>query len=104
MAQFAPARQDVWVNETCFAGAPGSLYSTDSCDPANPHTGTLPVLANNTLYLDSGAYEMKCGGATWTLAEANAQGVDVGTTVSPSPNTTAILAIAMAFVRSNLMV
>jgi hypothetical protein len=104
VADFAAARQDSWVNETCIASSPGALYSTDSCDPSAPHAGRIPVLANNTLFLDTGAYELKCGDATWTLAEANALGVDVGTTVAQTPDSAAVLALAAAFVRAELMV
>jgi len=92
------------VNETCVAGGAGALSSMNSCDPAAPHAGRIPVLANNTLYLNTGAYALACGAATWTLAEANALGVDVGTTVAQTPDTAAVLAIVAAFVREELMV
>jgi hypothetical protein len=103
VADFDAARQDSWVNETCVAGGAGALYSMDSCDPAAPHAGRIPVLANNTLYLDSGAYALTCGAATWTLAEANALGVDVGTIVMPSPNSVDVLWLATVFVRDVLI-
>lgn len=104
VSDFAPARQDSWVNETCVASGPSALYSTDSCNPAAPHSGRIPALANNSLYFDAGAYELQCGAATWTLAEANALGVDVGTTVAQTPATAALLALAADFVAANVMV
>jgi hypothetical protein len=53
-AAFPANVRDTWVNETCFASAGGSLYSSD-CSPASPLDGNLPLIANNSLFLDTGA-------------------------------------------------
>ena len=99
---FSPSRRDSWVNETCIAGSPGAVYHTD-CDASTPLDGLLPLLANNTLLLDAGDYTLQCGSAAWTLAEAQARGVDVGTVVGAAPDAAGVLALATAFVRSYLI-
>ena len=85
------------MNNTCVAAAASSLYSLD-CDPNHVDNGYVPLLANNTYLLDSGDYSFPCSGAHWSLATANANGVDLGTRTGPSPATAALLAMAMAFV------
>ena len=95
------ARRDSSVNCTCVAGAPSALYSLD-CDPAHLDNGYVPTLANNTYLLDSGAYSFPCAGARWDLATAQANGVDLGTRSGPSPSTPDLLALAAAFIESQL--
>ncbi len=101
-AAFGPGLRDSWVNETCVAGTMGAVYQL-SCDSSAPQNGYVPVLANNTFYLDAGSYSFTACGATWDLPTAQAHGFDVGTTVLATPNTAGILALAQAFVAANLM-
>ena len=93
--------RDSSTNCTCVAAAPASLYNLD-CDPAHLENGYVPVLANNTYLLDSGQYVFPCSSARWDLATAQANGVDVGTTSSPSPNAEGLLAIITAFLETQL--
>jgi hypothetical protein len=94
-------RRDSSVNCTCVAGSPGALYSLD-CDPAHIDNGFVPVLINNTYFLDSGAYSFPCAGQHWDLATAQSHGVDTGTVQLPSPSTDALVALATAFANSQL--
>ena len=101
-APFSGSIRDSFVNETCVVMSPGALYSFH-CDATAPQNGYVPVLASNTIYIDAGAYVLNCGGNAWTLAQAQANGFDVGTTVLPSPSTADLLALVTAFVESNLL-
>ena len=97
-----PAMRDSWVNATCIASAGASLYST-GCSAATPDDGNLPVLANNSLFLDAGEYVLNCGGQQWSLAQAQAKGVDVGTVVGVTPDTAGLLGMVADFMKRNLM-
>jgi hypothetical protein len=46
---------------------------------------------------------LDCGGQKWSLSEAQARGVDVGTTVAPSPATPQLLAMLKDFMVRNLL-
>ena len=97
-----PARlRDASTNCTCIAAAPTALYSLD-CDPSHVDNGYVPVLANNTYLIDSGAYSFPCNGQHWDLATAQQNGVDLGTRSGPSPSTAELLALMAAFVETQL--
>jgi len=101
-ATFSGALRDSFVNETCVVMSPGALYNLH-CDSSAPQNGYVPVLSGNTIYIDSGDYVFDCGSNAWTLAEAQANGFDVGTVVLPTPDTATLLAMATSFVEANLM-
>jgi hypothetical protein len=46
---------------------------------------------------------LDCGGQKWSLQEAQAKGVDVGTTVEASPGTPQLLALLKDFMVKNLL-
>ena len=96
------AMRDSSVNCTCVAAAPSALYKMD-CDPANLDNGYVPLLANNTYIFDAGAYSFTCSGQHWDLPTAQSKGVDVGTVQLPGLTTDALLQLAAAFVRTQLM-
>ena len=97
-----PARlRDASTNCTCVAGSAPVLYSLD-CDASHVDNGYVPVLANNSYFLDSGDYAFPCGSARWNLTTAQANGVDLGTVVAPSPGTQQLLALMAAFVETQL--
>lgn len=97
------ARRDSSVNCTCVAMSAGAIYSLGSCDAAHIDNGLVPLLTNNTYYLDSGEYSFPCGSARWDLPTAQQHGVDVGTVQRPSPATGDLLALARAFVHAQMM-
>jgi hypothetical protein len=101
-AAFSGSRADTVSNSTCVASAASVLYSVD-CHEGSPTDGFVPITANNTYYLDSGAYALTCGKSVWTLAEAQARGLDVGSTWSPTPGTAGLLALVTNFVTAELM-
>jgi len=97
-----PARlRDASTNCTCVAGGPSVLYNLD-CDANHVDNGYVPLLANNSYFLDSGDYSFPCGSARWNLTTAQANGVDLGTVAAPSPGTQDLLALMAAFVEAQL--
>lgn len=94
----ATAFPDTWRNNTCTT-AKASFFSLSGCNDAAPLNGTLPRLAGNTWAADSGNYSLKCGKSSWTLAEAQARGVDVGSVVVPSPSTADVIAAGRALLQ-----
>ena len=96
------AFRDSSVNCTCIAAAPSALYSLD-CDPSNVDNGYVPVLQNNTYFLDSGSYSFPCSGQHWDLPTAQSHGVDLGTVQLPALGTDALLSLAAGFMQAQLM-
>jgi len=92
---------EFFVNNTCFLMDPGAIpWSCDigcTCDPDHPvsakdeydyeHQYATPTREKNTYYIDEKLPEfpVTCGGENWTLAEAQAKGVEVESEVSLSP-------------------
>ena len=94
-------RRDSCINCTCIASSPGAIYNLD-CDPNNINNGYVPVLINNTYYLDSGVYSFPCDGQHWDLSTAQSHGIDIGTVQLPSPSPTELLDLVTAFVNAQL--
>jgi hypothetical protein len=89
---------DAWQNNTCITGTGSNIYALPSCNPKNVTDGNAPLLSGNTFMTGDGNYVLKCGGESWTtLAEAQAAGAEVGSTLTGSvPATPEILAMAAA--------
>lgn len=89
---------DTWQNNTCITGTGSNIYALPGCNPKNVTDGNTPLLSGNTFMTADGQYSLKCGGQTWTtLAEAQAAGAEVGSTLTGSvPTTPEILAMAAA--------
>jgi hypothetical protein len=76
---------DVWRSNTCILQSSAKAFDFNGCHPSTPADGNIPLLSGNTYLTGDNSYSMKCGGSTWTLAQAQAAGVDVGSTVGPTP-------------------
>ena len=63
--------------------------------PSHPVTsGNIPDLSSNTYLSLDGGYTLKCtANDIWTLAEAQAVGVDVGSSVGLAPSVDALVAL-----------
>jgi hypothetical protein len=92
-ASFQPPLADTWEGNTCIVAASAHIFDFNGCHPATPNDGNIPALTGNTYATGDGAYALKCGGETWTLAQAQAAGVDVGSSLVPVPSNDAILAL-----------
>lgn len=51
-------------------------------------------MQGNTYLSSTSDYQMRCRSTTWTLAEAQALGVDVGSQVGPLPTADELVAMA----------
>ena len=88
---------DVWSNNTCITQGVGrSQMDSNSCNQDAPTDGSVPLFSNNRYANPEGNYSFHCGKATWSLAEAQAHGVDVGSVIAPLPSTADIIAAGHA--------
>ena len=87
-----PAQRDAFANNTCVIGGNGPSHKFAACDASAPAAdGRVPLLANNSYWLAAGArYELACGAAAWTLPQAQALGVELGSAAAPEPTPEAI--------------
>ena len=74
---------EVWANNVCITKNP-SLYQFNNCDPKNL-TDIVPFTANNSFYVPDEFVYISCGDVNFTLAEYQAVGYDIGSTVSDLP-------------------
>jgi hypothetical protein len=89
---------DLWMGNTCIT-ASAKFFEISTCTPSAPLNGQLLRLSDNTWSSDAGNYSLRCGQTTWTLAQAQALGVDVGSKVVPSPSTSDIIAAGRALLQ-----
>jgi len=97
------SKRDVWVGETCIVASPASSIYSIGCNPGSVADGNAPVLANNTLFTSDGSYWLNCGSKKWDLPTAQANGLDIGTTIGTTPSTTQVLSMAQNFMATYLM-
>ena len=89
---------DFWSNNTCTT-VKAAFFAINTCTPSAPFNGELLRLSDNTWSSDAGNYSLRCGKTAWTLEQAQALGVDVGSTVVPSPATADIIAAGRALLQ-----
>lgn len=71
--------QDQWWNNTCIAASHSNFFTWYECNASAPTDGTIPFpMLNNVYYSSDGGYQMNCKSTIWNLTEAQAVGVDVG--------------------------
>lgn len=87
---------DVWANNTCITKDARAFFAFNSCHKATPLDGSIPLFSNNKWAADTGNWTMACDKTEWTLAEAQALGVDVGSVVIAVPTTAEIIAAGRA--------
>ena len=87
--------QEQWWNNTCIASSPDKFFDWYECNSTHPLDGTIPFPMQRNTYLSPTAdYRMHCRDTTWTLAEAQAAGVDVGSTAGALPTVDELVAMA----------
>jgi len=89
------ATADSWTNNSCIAASAASFFRLLSCNASAPLDGSIPApLGGNRYFSPGAAYELRCGAAVWGLADAQARGVDVGSTLHALPTTDELLEMA----------
>ena len=82
---------EVWSNNTCIISS-SVVYENGACDPSHLK-GLVPFTANNHFYTADGNITIPCGkNITFTLAQYQALGYDIGTIVSKLPTNEEIIA------------
>ena len=91
---------DRWAGTTCITQDGGRFFDLSGCSANAPLDGSRPFFSNNTYASDNSVYSMKCGSTTYTLAEAQAAGVDVGSVLLPAvPSNDEIVAAARSLLQ-----
>lgn len=88
-------QQEQWQGNTCIASSHTSFFNWYECNSTHPLDGTIPFPMSGNTYMSSDAgYEMRCRDTTWTLAQAQALGVDAGSTTAVLPTVDELVAMA----------
>lgn len=87
--QYASGWGEVWSNNTCIIGNP-NVYEFGSCDTKNLK-GLVPFTANNKFYAPNATIYISCKGQQLSLADWQALGYDIGSTVSDLVDTKTIV-------------
>ena len=89
-----PGHAEVWLNNTCIASDSAHFFRFNSCNASNPLDGSIPVpLSGNRYYSQNATYALRCGGALWALPDAQARGLDVGSSLHALPTTAELVAM-----------
>ena len=93
-------RQEQWFGNTCIAGDPSHFFTWYECNATHPRDGTIPFpLRDNTYLSATGGYAMDCHGERWNLTQAQAMGVDEGSTTGPLPTAGEVVAMGRALLQ-----
>jgi hypothetical protein len=86
-----PELADKWSRNTCITRSSSAFFSFNGCNDANPNDGGIPLFSSNSYFSDDGGWEMTCGKTKWNLSQAQALGVDAGSTAGLAPGTADII-------------
>jgi hypothetical protein len=90
----ASGLQDQWWNNTCIASSSGSFFKWESCNSSAPLDGTIPFpIKTNRYFSSDGGYVMRCNADAWNFTEAQALGLDLGSTVATLPSLEELVAM-----------
>ena len=94
LAQGLRGYQEQWWNNTCIAASPDQFHTWYECNATSPLDGTIPVpMQGNSYFSLTGDYRMHCRGTVWNLTQAQALGIDLGSTVSTLPSLAQLVAM-----------
>lgn len=95
IAQGKEGFQEQWWNNTCIASSSDQFFNFYECNATAPLDGTIPFpMKGNQYYSSTGDYSMHCRSATWNFSQANALGIDLGSSVSTLPSLQELVAMA----------
>ena len=78
--------QEQWWNNTCITASDAQYFEWYECNATHPLNGEIPYPLKSNRYMSTtAAYRMQCKDVTWTLEQAQAAGVDMGSTVETLP-------------------
>lgn len=85
---------ELYANNTCFIHS-SDIYEFGSCDPSDPFD-LVPLPRDNLFHTDNSNVTIKCGGKEFSLAQWQALGMDLGSTVRGPANVSQIVAQSRA--------
>lgn len=86
--------QEQWWNNSCIASSPDQFFNWYECNVTAPLDGTIPYpMKGNAYYSQTGDYRMHCRGTTWNFTQAQALGIDLGSTIHTLPTVDELVAM-----------
>lgn len=85
--------QDTYANNTCIHQT-GSIYMWQhykGCGKGQDLNQTAEITYNNRFFSTDGKVHLKCGSETWNLAEYQAKGYDIGSTIEVLPEASEVV-------------
>jgi hypothetical protein len=85
--------QDQWWNNTCIASSGQNFFKFNSCNNTYPLDGIIPYPIKDNRFFANSSYTVYCNGDTWNFTEAQALGIDVGSSTAPLPTLLQLIAM-----------
>ena len=94
IAQGKEGFQEQWWNNTCIASSPDQFFDFYECNASSPLDGAIPYpMKGNQYFSATGDYRLHCRSTVWNFSQANALGIDIGSTVSTLPSLEQLVAM-----------
>jgi hypothetical protein len=88
---------DQFRNNTCIASSSANFFEWyNPCNSSSPTDGSMWLLSGNSYMSQDGGYHNRCNNSDWSLAEAQAKGVDVGSSNATLPTIDELVALGHA--------
>jgi hypothetical protein len=90
----ASGLQEQWYGNTCISQSAANFFNWYECNATHPRDGTIPFPMRGNTYRSNGSqYRMNCRGTVWNLTQAQAMGVDEGSTTGELPTPDELVAM-----------
>ena len=88
---------DQFRDNTCIASSSSHFFDWYSpCNTTKPTDGSMWLMSSNIYRSADGGYQNRCDKESWSLAQAQALGVDVGSVNTTLPSTDELVALGHA--------
>ena len=88
---------DQFRKNTCIVSNKNNIFQWyNPCNDSDPTDGSMFLMSFNNYFTGDGSYYNRCNESSWDLTEAQARGVDAGSTVATLPTVDEIVALAHA--------
>jgi len=85
--------QDQWWNNTCIASSGANFFKFNTCNDSAPLNGVIPFPIKTNRFFSNSSYALHCNASLWNISEAQARGIDLGSTLSSLPTVSELVAM-----------